>query len=77
MRKTLAPIAIIFSVAVFFFGSVMLLTTGFAVGSSTNSVKIESNKLVEIETRPGIKQKFILIKPANPVASVILFEGGP
>ncbi len=77
MRKTLVSITIIFSVGVLFFGSVILLKTGFAAGSSTNSVKIESNKLVEIETRPGINQKFILIKPANPVASVILFEGGP
>ncbi len=77
MRKTLVSITIIFSVGVLFFGSVILLKTGFAAGSSTNSVKIESNKLVEIETRPGINQKFILIKPANPIASVILFEGGP
>jgi dienelactone hydrolase len=31
--------------------------------------------LMEIESRPGIKQKFILIKPENPIAGVILFEG--
>jgi hypothetical protein len=32
--------------------------------------------LVTLETRPGIDQKFILIKPNKPVASVILFAGG-
>lgn len=31
--------------------------------------------LVEIESRPGIKQKFIIIKPDKPNAAVILFEG--
>jgi hypothetical protein len=40
---------------------------------------IEKNELVELETRKyskdTVKQKFILIKPNNPVASVILFEG--
>jgi len=38
--------------------------------------KIQSNKLVKIETREGVNQSFILIKPVDPVASVILFEGG-
>jgi pimeloyl-ACP methyl ester carboxylesterase len=32
--------------------------------------------LVTLKTRPGIDQKFILIKPNKPVASVILFAGG-
>jgi hypothetical protein len=40
---------------------------------------IEKNELVELETRKyskdTVKQKFILIKPNNPVASLILFEG--
>ena len=34
-------------------------------------------ELVQLETRPGITLKFILIKPDNPVATVILLEGGP
>ncbi len=44
--------------------------------SSHNSAKIQSNKLVKIETRSGVTQKFIIIKPSDPVASVILFTGG-
>ena len=40
--------------------------------------KVEGNYLVkgvEIKTRPNISQSFILIKPAKPIASVILFAG--
>lgn len=33
-------------------------------------------KVVSLPTRPGVEQKFILIKAENPVASVILFAGG-
>ena len=44
--------------------------------SSHNSAKIQSNELVKIETRSGVTQKFIIIKPSDPVASVILFTGG-
>jgi len=44
--------------------------------SSHQSANIQSNKLVKIETREGVTQSFILIKPVDPVASVILFEGG-
>jgi hypothetical protein len=33
--------------------------------------------LVSIKTPRGVTQAFILIKPAHPVASVILFAGGP
>jgi len=51
--------------------------TNFAVESpSQKSAKIQSNKLVKLETRSGVSQDFILIKPVDPVASVILFEGG-
>ncbi len=41
--------------------------------------KVEGNYLikgVELKTRPNITQSFILIKPAKPIASVILFAGG-
>ena len=34
-----------------------------------------SESLVEVESRPGVKQKFIIIKPNQPSAAVILFEG--
>jgi len=43
---------------------------------SAESAEIESSELVKLETRPGVKQKFILIKPTNPVASVVLLDGG-
>ena len=33
-------------------------------------------KLVTLTTRPGVSQKFMLIKPSQAVASVILFAGG-
>ncbi len=35
-----------------------------------------SAELVTLETRPGVEQKFILMMPEKPVASVILFAGG-
>jgi len=53
-----------------------LLASNGVTGSSSKDAKIRSTKLIRIETRPGIEQKFILIKPDNPVASVILFPGG-
>jgi len=31
---------------------------------------------VRLDTRPGVSQAFMLIEPAKPVASVILFAGG-
>ncbi len=41
---------------------------------------ISKNELIELETRKykngSATQKFIFLKPQNPVASVILFEGG-
>lgn len=40
------------------------------------SVNASATELVTLNTRPDIQQKFILIKPATPVASVILFAGG-
>jgi len=33
-----------------------------------------AEELIELQTRPGVTQRFILIKPANPIASVILFR---
>ena len=36
----------------------------------------QNTTLVSIQTPRGVKQAFILIKPAQPVASVILFAGG-
>ena len=36
----------------------------------------DNETLATIESRPGVRQKFILIQPPNPTASVILFAGG-
>lgn len=52
-----------------------LLANLSQVESSANSAKIISNKLITIDTRQGVTQKFILIKPENPIASVILLDG--
>lgn len=40
------------------------------------SVSTSASELVTLNTRSDIEQKFILIKPTTPVASVILFAGG-
>lgn len=36
----------------------------------------QDEQYVSIDTRPGVSQTFMLIEPAKPVASVILFAGG-
>ena len=59
-----------FLFCIFFLFSFFLI-----VPSAVSETKLNP-KLVEIETREGISLKFILIKPENPVASVILFAGG-
>lgn len=40
------------------------------------AVSANAADLVQLNTRSGVEQNFILIKPARPVASVILFAGG-
>jgi pimeloyl-ACP methyl ester carboxylesterase len=35
-----------------------------------------SDQVIELATRPGVTERYVLIEPANPVASVILFAGG-
>jgi hypothetical protein len=32
--------------------------------------------VVDIPTRPGVTQRFLLLEPEHPVASIILFTGG-
>jgi pimeloyl-ACP methyl ester carboxylesterase len=46
------------------------------VVSTLHWARAADSTLVPIQTQRGAKQAFILIKPANPVASVILFAGG-
>ena len=46
------------------------------VTPTSGAAKAQSSTLVSIQTPQDVKQAFILIKPENPVASVILFAGG-
>ena len=41
----------------------------------SSQLHASNESLVEVETRPGVKQKFIIIEPDQPIAAVILFEG--
>ncbi len=38
---------------------------------------LPGEELVTVESRPGVVQAFVLIKPVEAVAAVILFAGGP
>jgi hypothetical protein len=55
---------------------VTLITLNFSIVSISQSAKIQSKELIKLQTRSKVTQKFILIKPNNPTASVVLFEGG-
>lgn len=48
----------------------LLFGTAHALAATTTS-------LVTLDTRPSVTQKFILIKPDQPVASVILSPARP
>jgi len=63
--------ALILSVVIIF-----LSVTFTQAQTQLDSTNVILNKIIEIETRQGVKQKFLLIKPENPTASLILFEGG-
>jgi hypothetical protein len=55
----------------------LLFISVYAVAPiNSESAEIKSSKLVKLEPRPAVKLEFILIKPDNPVAAVILLEGG-
>lgn len=47
-----------------------------AVFLLSGSVNANAAEFVRLNTRSGVEQNFLLIKPAKPVASVILFAGG-
>ena len=48
----------------------------FLFSSFLLSVNSFAADLITLDTREGVQQKFILMKPEKPVASVILFAGG-
>ncbi len=67
-----------YKIGIFVLTSIILITP-FLIGSvsaSNKNAEALSTELIEIKTRPGVKQKFVLIKPAHPVASVVFFRGG-
>jgi pimeloyl-ACP methyl ester carboxylesterase len=45
--------------------------------SAQASADISTKELVELESRPGVTQQFILLSPEQPAASIILIGGGP
>ncbi len=51
-------------------------TIAFTLILLIGALAANAAELITLQTRPGIDQKFILIKPDKPVASVILFAGG-
>ena len=50
--------------------------TLIACGGGGSTTPTQTASMVTLNTRPGVTQKFILIKPNQVVASVILFAGG-
>ena len=42
-----------------------------------NPTGLSREELVTVESRPGVAQAFLLIKPIEAVATVVLFAGGP
>ena len=65
----------IYTIFLSFIVFTFLLVNFCLAQSSVNTAKIISNKLITLQTRQGVTQKFILIKPENPIASVILLDG--
>ena len=52
-----------------------MITMAFAVFGTT--VLAQNLSLREVPTREGVKQKFVYQRAAEPVASAVLFQGGP
>ena len=57
-------------------GAVTALISACLLALSLQLAQASTASLVSIKTPRGATQKFILIKPENPVAAVILFAGG-
>jgi pimeloyl-ACP methyl ester carboxylesterase len=54
----------------------MMCLFALSLVANFHSASAADSTLVSMQTPRGAKQAFILIKPANPVAAVILFAGG-
>jgi hypothetical protein len=55
----------------------LLFMTGCATTPSSKPDESLSSELIKLKTRLGVTQKFLLIKSKNPIATVVLLEGGP
>jgi len=60
---------------VIFLNSIFLMGCGTSPSSEKASAQL-SMELLQVETRPGVKQSFVLISPENPIATVIFLRGG-
>jgi len=49
---------------------------GLWLAALAGSVSAASSQLVALDTRAGVQQKFLLLRPEKPVAAVVLFAGG-
>lgn len=56
--------------------SLFLICFVVEIPNSTFASEIKSKELIKIPTRDGITQKFVLLTPEKPIASLILFNGG-
>lgn len=56
--------------------SAWLVLTGMWLAALAVPVAAGNEQLVTLETRAGVQQKFLLLKPDKPIAAVILFPGG-
>jgi len=52
---------------------IIITVFGLFFASSSSAT---AEEVIELQTRPGVRQRFILIGSAHPVATVILFAGG-
>jgi len=67
--------SLIFLVISAFFGCAQTGNRTTRYAQSNQPVLTE--RVVQLEPRPGVNLDLLLIKPENPVASIILFPGGP
>lgn len=66
-----------YRISILEFAGGMLLFVFFTGIPLASSAEVLSTSIFELNPRPGITLRCLLIRPDNPVASVILFEGGP
>jgi pimeloyl-ACP methyl ester carboxylesterase len=57
-------------------GIILLILAGFSVSVAQQSNAKITERVVDIPTRSGVTQRFVLLTPEHSVAAVILFAGG-